>query len=306
MKDLYQHVGFSKQAHHSWLKRQELQKDKWFLIEPILSDWRKEHPSMSLKKMYHMLKPDFIGRDKFIEYGMLNGFEAVRYAKKPKTTQSNEKKAYPNLLIDLGINRINQVWVSDITYFKLASKWHYITFIMDLYSRRIIGYHAASNLFAQANIEALNVALNQRGIKDFQNQLIHHSDRGAQYKSIDYTQILTHASIHISMGKIVYDNIHMERLNQTIKGEYLIHRKMGTLSDLQTHLEQAVILYNEQRPHLALGMRTPVEFESYISNVPLSQRTVMKVFALKKKKNAEKGKQSNVSHNSKQLILPFF
>ena len=306
MKDLYSYIGFTKQAHPSWMKRQALQQDKWLLIEPILCDWRKRHPSMSLRKMYQVLKPGFIGRDKFIEYGMTHGFEAVQYAKKPKTTHTGQKKPYPNLLIDLGINRINQVWVSDITYFKLGDKWHYLTFIMDLYSRRIVGYHAAKNLFVQANIEALNVALNQRGIKDFQNQLIHHSDRGAQYKSADYTQILTHANIHISMGKIVYDNIHMERLHQTIKGEYLIHRKMKSIELLQKNLGQAVQLYNEERPHLALAMRTPVEFESYISNVPLSQRTVMKVFALKKKKSAQKDKQSIGIENSKQLILPFF
>ena len=302
MKDLYQYLGCSKQAHHQWLKRQNKRMDQWLLLEPILMQWREKHPCMSLKKLYVVLKPDFIGRDKFIEYGMEHGFEAFRYAKIPKTTLPGTQKTYPNLLIDLSINDINQVWVSDTTYFKVNDEWQYLTFIMDLYSRRLIGYHAASNLLAQANVETLKVALNQRNISNFQEQLIHHSDRGSQYKSLDYTKALTEAGIRISMGRIVYDNIHIERTHQTIKGEYLIHRNIRNKKDLDKHLVESVRLYNEERPHTALGMKTPLEFERYICNLPLCQRTPMKVFALK---TADKGNKVRESENSVQLKLSF-
>lgn len=302
MKDLYQHLGLSKQAHHQQLKRQNKRMDQWLLLEPILAHWRGNHPCMSLKKLYTVLKPDFIGRDKFIEYGMKHGFEAFRYAKTPKTSLAGTQKTYPNLLIDLPINNINQVWVSDTIYFKVNDEWQYLTFIMDLYSRRLIGYHAANHLLTQANLETLKASISHRNTSNFQEQLIHHSDRGSQYKSLDYTNALTQAGIRISMGRIVYDNIHIERTHQTIKGEYLIHRNIRNKKDLDKHLAESVRFYNEERPHTALGMRTPLEFERYICNLPNSQRTAMKVFALK---TANKGNKVKESENSTQLKLSF-
>lgn len=299
MKALYDHVGFSKQAHWKWVDRQQYLLDKWLLLEPIMIEWREQHPCMSLKKLYNRIQPDFVGINQFIDYCMLNGFEAISYKRVPKTTFSDEKATYPNLLSDLMITDINQVWVSDTTYFKVARKWFYITFVMDLYSRRILGYHASKNLFAQAHLEALKMAIKCRGIDQYDKKLIHHSDRGSQYRSDLYTSALNAAEIQISMGKIVYDNIHIERVNQTIKGEYLIHRNIKSSSDLDFHLAKDVRLYNEERPHLALNMKTPLEFERYICNIPLYQRTAMSVFALKSKKRLDD------KINPAQLVMSF-
>jgi putative transposase len=303
MKDLYQYVGFSKQAHWQWVQRQQYLLDKWLLLDPILIEWRANHPSMSLKKLYHKIQPDFIGINQFIDFCMHNGFEAIPYKKAPKTTVLNEKADFPNLLIGLVITGINQVWVSDTTYFKKLNKWFFITFVMDLYSRRIIGYNAALDLFATSHLKALEMALSTRGIQHFDNKLTHHSDRGTQYKSQVYTEALQEAGIQISMGRIVYDNIHMERVNQTIKGEYLIHRNIKSNNDLYYHLGKDVNLYNEERPHLALNKMTPIQFERYICNIPLFQRTCMRVFALNKK--VKPNYDSNLILNPAQLKLPF-
>lgn len=303
MKSLYPLVGFSKQAHWEWVKRQKRLLDKWLLLEPIVSEWRDNHPSMSLKKMYRQIKPDFIGVNAFINYCMINGYEAVSYKKAPRTTVLSEKADYPNLLADLKIWDINQVWVSDTTYFKILEKWFYLTFIMDLFSRRILGYFHADHLLADANLEALKMAFQLRNMYRFNHTLIHHSDRGTQYKSILYTNALKTAEIQISMGRIVYDNIHVERVHQTIKGEYLIHRNIKSERDLIYHLNKDVRFYNEQRPHLSLDMMTPLEFESYICNVPLSQRTYLEVFASKKNKRSKKILKN--SPNPAQLLLPF-
>lgn len=296
-------VGFSKQAHWKWLKRQQYLLDKWLLLEPLLVEYRSLHPAMSLKKLYWIIQPDFIGKNLFIEFAMANGFEATSYKKVPKTSILSPKSSFPNLLVDQKISDINQVWVSDITYFKVLRKWYYLTFIMDLYSRRIIGYHASDNLFAQANQQALNMALQTRANQNFEHQLIHHSDRGAQYKSLIYVNALQNAKINISMGRIVYDNIQVERLHQTIKGEYLIHRNIRSENELIFHLHKDVKLYNEQRPHLKLGHRSPCQFESYLSNVPLNQRTFLSVFALKTAMPS-KGNSSKFC-NPAQLRLPF-
>lgn len=282
MKSLYNVVGFTKQAHWEWVQRQKTILDKWLLLEPVLIEWRDKHPAMSLKKLHHRVQPDFISVNPFIEFAMMNGFAAISYKKPPKTTVLADSVDFPNRLISKKILDINQVWVSDTTYFKILTKWFYITFVMDLYSRRIIGFHCAENLFAQANKKALEMALKTRKLTSFNNRLIHHSDRGSQYKSELYTKVLKKAEIQISMGRIVYDNIHVERVHQTIKGEYLIHRNIKSFNDLIFHLEKDVYLYNNERPHLNLNLMSPVEFESYLSNIPLGQRTSLEVFASRK------------------------
>lgn len=303
MKSLYDVVGFSKQAHWEWSKRQKSILDKWLLLEPVLREWRERHPSMSLKKLHHVIQPDFIGINGFIEYGMLNGFEAISYKKAPKTTILSENPDFPNLLIDRKISGINQVWVSDTTYLKVLEKWYYLTFVMDLYSRRIIGHYASSNLFAKAHLEAFKTALRTRKMNQFNNQLIHHSDRGSQYKSQLYTDAVRKAKAHISMGRIVYDNIHIERVNQTIKGEYLIHRNIKSEKDLIFHLNNDIALYNTERPHLSLDKMNPVEFERYICNIPVSQRTFLEPFA--SKKNRRPKKDSDLFINPDQLKFQF-
>lgn len=321
MNQLYELVGFSKQAHWEWSNRQSYLQDRWLLLDPILKEWRERHPAMGLKKMYHRIQPDFIGINGFIDYAMANGYAAISYKKAPKTTVLDFSKNYPNLLINCIISDINQVWVSDTTYYKIRNKWYYLTFIMDLYSRRIIGHHACGHLFAQANLETFQMALQTRGMNsskrvlEHQNldkhsetntsrqALIHHSDRGTQYKSKLYTNALTQAYIRISMGRIVYDNIHVERVHQTIKGEYLIHRKIKSEQDLVRQLDEDVKLYNTERPHLSLGMKTPLEFERYCCNIPIGQRTFMKVFALDKKK--KENDKSNQLFDPYQLQFDF-
>jgi len=303
MKRLYGLVDVKKQAHWTWGQRQKRLLDKCLLLDVVLVDWRGRHPAMSLKKLYHKIQPDFMGINAFINYGMTNGFEAISYKKVHKTSILCESPDYPNLLIDAKMSDINQVWVSDTTYFKVKADWLYLTFVMDLYSRRIIGHHADKTLLAQAHLQALKMAIDTRDIRLYEHRLIHHSDRGTQYKSVIYTDALKAAQIKISMGRIVYDNIHIERVHQTIKGEYLIHRNIQSEKDLKYHLNKDVNLYNEERPHLNLNMMTPIEFESYLSNVPLCQRNLMSVFALKKTKRSRRRQQQQV-HES-QLKLDF-
>ena len=303
MKSLYEVLNIKKQHQWEWEKRQKHLTDNWLLLEAILKEERAKHPGMSLKKLYFKIQPNFIGRDKFIAYGMQNGYEPISYKKKPTTTFGSSVVQYSNLLFELKITGINQVWVSDTTYFKIGDKWYYITFIMDLYSRFIVGFHAAENLFAQANLKAFNMALQIRQQTQFNHQLIHHSDRGSQYRSLLYTDALKAAQINISMGKIVYENIHMERFNQTIKGEYLKHRNINSYKDLIYHLHKDLQLYNYERPHLALKMKSPAEFESYICNLKLCQRTPFSVFAI----DSDKGQnlKNMINQNPNQLILPF-
>ena len=285
MNAVYAAAQTTRQAHGVLRRRREQQEDRFLLLSAVLVEERQRHPSMSLKKLYHRLKPDFIGRDAFVDFGMENGFEPVFSFKKPQITRSGDLRAYHNLLHDLKIFDINQVWASDITYFKVKGKWCYIVLIEDLYSRRILGWKAAENLFTQANIDALKKALDLRQITQFNNKLIHHSDRGAQYRSLLYTQKLQKHEIQISMGYSCFDNAFLESVNNIIKNEYLHHRPIYAFPDLIKYLDQDIDLYNSERPHGCLNLMTPIQFERYILNIPICQRTLLPIFTDKSKKN---------------------
>lgn len=285
MKALYQTAETSKQAHLAFVKRQQERADRFLMLELVLDKEREKHPAMSLKKLYLRIAPDFVGRDLFIDYCMENGFEATLPYKKGRTTHSSQTGACPNLCAGLVLTGINQLWVSDITYFKIGGVYFFIVFIMDVYSRKILGYHASARMFAEANQKALRMALKARGIGNYLDKLIHQSDKGSQYRSCLYLEDLLANGIRVSMGNCCFDNAHMESLNGIIKNEYLKHRPIRTGKDLVKFLAEAVRLYNEERPHGSLGMMTPIEFERYICNIPLEDRTRLPIFADKHKAN---------------------
>ena len=285
MKQLYGLVEITKQAHLASIQRRTEQADKFLLLCAVLETERAKHPAMSLKKLYIKLAPDFAGRDAFVDFGMTNGFEPVMKAKFHKTTDSGQRESYPNLLHDLKIYDINQLWVSDITYFKIGDSWFYIVLIEDVYSRRILGWNASDRMFAQANLEAFQMAVQKRDKARFNKGLIHHSDKGSQYRSFEYTDKVKEHELLISMGNCCYDNAFMESTNGILKNEYLKHRPIHNGNDLLKYLKQDVHLYNHERPHGSLNMMTPYQFECYISNIPLEQRVGLPIYTDKSKQN---------------------
>ena len=216
LKSLYSVAGFSKQAHSKYLSRRRLQEDQSFLVYNLILEVRRLHPQMGLKKIYELLRPDWIGRDKFIEIGMFYGLGIKAFRSYHRTTFSNKSNWFLNLTSDCAIRDINKIWSSDITYFSVNDRFFYITFIMDVYSRRILGAIAWDSLEAKANCESLKMALKGRLSYDLRG-LIHHSDRGVQYTSNAYLQILKDNGIAVSMCSNVYENTHIERVNGIIK-----------------------------------------------------------------------------------------
>lgn len=226
-----------------------------------MEEVRQIHPGMGLRTMYDMLQPEGIGRDGFIALGLQEGFRLKNIEKKTRTTYSVKSSRYRNLLGNEVFTGINQLWSSDITYFYFQEQFFYIVFIMDVYSRRIIGYSIADNMRAGNNRRALDQALAQRGIKDYGQKLIHHSDKGSQYVSDEYTNLLEQYGIRISMCNEVYENTHIERINDTIKNQYLNRMNIESVKELKRKLDNAVKAYNEQRPHQSLGKVSPVAYE---------------------------------------------
>jgi transposase InsO family protein len=195
-----------------------------------------------------------------------------------KTTHPFKGANYPNLIKGLLLNDVNQLWSSDITYFYSNGNFYYINFILDVYSRMIIGYTFSDNLFCENNVSSLKMALNYRQISSSSINLIHHSDRGSQYLSNAYTNLLISNKIRISLSKECYENAYSERLNGIIKNEYLRFYSIGNLKELVIKGNRAVKLYNEKRPHLSLfNMNSPAEFEEYIKTVAPKNRPKFRI-----------------------------
>lgn len=225
---------------------------------------------MGVKTIYGLTLPEEVGRDAFLKIGADAGLILKIPKTAPQTTKVHPSARYPNLLGGKVLSDINQLWTSDITYFKVGNNWCYLTFIMDVYSRRIIGYLAADNMRAINNIKALNMAIGLRNIADYDKKLIHHSDRGSQYISDAYIEILQQKNILISMCQNVLENAHIERVHRTIK-EYLVYRNIKNLQQLKKWLDKSVYAYNYLRPHTSLDRMTPVGFENFVKELHLSE-----------------------------------
>jgi putative transposase len=283
MKQLYLLASISKQAHHQGVQRLKTQAQKEGVYVRLMEQVRAIHPGMGLRTMYDMVQPDGIGRDAFIALGLREGFRLKAVEKHTRTTYSVKTNRYTNLLDGRRFTAVNQLWSSDITYVYCLGKFYYLVLIMDVYSRRIIGYSVADNMRADNNFTALQMTLELRGITDYEHRLIHHSDKGSQYASDLYTDTLDDYGISISMCDEVYENTHIERVNDTIKNQYLL--RMDICSERQLHQRVAKIIevYNTQRPHQSLPQKmTPVAYEHYLKNIALPDRIPMQIFTVQK------------------------
>lgn len=278
MKGMYAMCGISKQGHWDAVRRAEKEVSKEPCYVGLMYEIRQIHPGMGLRSMYDQFKPEGIGRDAFIALGLREGFRLRTFKNPHRTTWSVKNTRYRNLLGNRRFTFVNQVWVSDIFYFSVENKHYYVVLIMDVYSRRIVGYSVADNLRAENNLKALAMALTLRGENNYEGQLIHHSDRGSQYISDDYTNMLDDYGIQISMCIDVLENAHCERVNGTIKNDYLSRWNIQTAEELMWKLPEAINNYNQRR-HQTIKM-TPIEFETYVKELEPMNRPQMEIFTV--------------------------
>jgi putative transposase len=265
-------IGISKQAVH---QRDHRDRQLDVRIDELMinaENLRRAHPGCGVEKMYYVLKPDFLGRDKFIEIMMGLGFRLKSQRNYRRTTYAG-KKRYPNLIKGLTITKPSMLWQSDITYVAVDNKFYYVVFIIDVYTKKIVGYQLSKTMHATANIKALKMAL-----KSNPGPHIHHSDRGSQYGSHQYLALLTDQKTKISMGLIAQDNAYAERINRTIKEEYLQPWNPRTYDQLKKQLEKAVYNYNNIRPHDHLKKITPMAFEERWHKDPTFKKPRIVIF----------------------------
>lgn len=274
MKDTYTRIslvrlcwllGITRQAfyQHFW-QQQTIEIEDHLVLQEVIN-LRKDHRVMSGRKLYEKLSPFLLehqikmGRDAFFTLLAINGLLVKRRRRRYITTWSKHwLRKWPNLIRGIELTGINQLWVSDITYWKVDGKHLYISLVTDAYSRKIVGYHLAETLESIETIKAMQMALKQLP-SVLTIPLIHHSDRGVQYCSDDYVKLLQDNNIRISMTENgdPLENAIAERMNGILKEEYLLHHQLTNKEQAEKQLAIAVKLYNEQRPHFSIGLLTP-------------------------------------------------
>ena len=249
------------------LKRRQYKLEEQEQLIPLINQIREDHPRMSARDIYLKLQPSCMGRDQFERFCMDSGYRLKRLRNYRVTTNSLGVTRFPNHLKDTLVTRVNQVFVSDITYFDIGSSTYYLTFIMDLFNREIVGWSASNNLRTEdTTIPALYKMINQRGRASLKGAILH-SDGGGQYYCKEFKSLTKDLEMVNSMTEEkVYENSHAERLNGIIKNNYLYPYGPINLSSLKRLLDKAVLMYNTGKPHKALGKLTPVEFRETIDN----------------------------------------
>ena len=191
---------------------------------------------------------------------------------RPVTTDSDHNyNIYPNLIKNIEVAGLNQVWVSDITYIQLPNGFAYLSAIMDIFSRKCIGWALGRTIDAMLVIDALNMAIVNRKKLGFE-KLIHHSDRGVQYASNEYVELLEKNGIKISMSASgnPYDNAFAESFNKTLKVEEVYINEYETFEDALKNIKHFIeIVYNKKRLHSSIGYIPPEEFEKEVLKAKL-------------------------------------
>ena len=278
LRDVYRVAGVSEQAVSQMRKRNELKIEQMLLINRLVIAYKQSHPGCGMAKMYYQINPPGIGRDNFIKVLRLLGYIASQVSRNHRTTIPGSIR-WPNLIEGMLLHNKDQIWQTDLTYYTINGIHYYLIFIIDVYTKVIISHEVSQTMHALHNVRCLKRALKKRKITKI-NRLVHHSDRGSQYTSIEYISLLLKKNIYRSMGLKGPDNAYAERINGTIKNEYLHHRKIKSYKELKVWTNQAVNHNNTIRIHDSLPNKmAPQTFEKYILNLNYQDRPKVIIYA---------------------------
>ena len=248
-------------AHRRIWRRQEV--DVQLVLELARAE-RRHQPRLGVRKLYHLIGAELkaagvkMGRDRLFEELRKAGLLVERKPSAwPKTTQFDPAlPVFKNLIKRCQVSGRNQVWVADITYIRTQEAFLYLGLITDKWSRKIVGYHLGESLETRSVLKALAMALGELPAGE---RPIHHSDRGCQYASHAYVQVVQQAGLRMSMTENNHsaENALAERMNGILKQEYYLDADFESRWAARQATVQGIHLYNYRRPHTALGLSTP-------------------------------------------------
>lgn len=261
------------------IKSEKLKQQRAQQVISLVQAQRMDMPRLGTRKLYHLLKAQLnelgVGRDKLFDILKANHMLIKPKRKYHKTTNSHHRfRKHKNHISDLKVHRPEQVWVADITYVGTRKNPMYLSLVTDAYSKQIMGHHVSDSLNTEGTLAAVKQALKNRKYPD--KKLIHHSDRGLQYCSGQYQELLNKNKIICSMTESYdpYQNAIAERMNGVLKQEFIEIVKVDQLELMKQLVCDSIKIYNTKRPHLSCSMLTPDK---------MHQQNKMKIKTYKKK-----------------------
>ena len=262
MSDSCKYFGISRSGYYASCQEHDRASIAESVVVELVQDVRKRLPRVGGKKLFKLLNADLqsvgkIGRDRFFQILRSKELLIARKKSYTRTTHSyHHFHKHRNLIKERLITRPNECWVADITYLRTESGFVYLFLVTDYYSRKIAGWDISTGLSIEGGLRALRMALKQR---KGSGELIHHSDRGIQYCSHAYVNLLSAHGVKISMTEEnhCYENAIAERVNGILKDEFLLDSTFKNAKEAYVAAREAIKSYNEIRPHWSLNLQTP-------------------------------------------------
>ena len=265
-------MGVSKSAYYSWQShpRVLISSEDLHLFRRMKAAFKASRESLGSREMMKKLRKEGIKIGRYRVRRLMDrlGLKVLQRRAHRTTTKRKHSDAVADNLLNLNFNPVapNHVWAGDVTYLKTGEGWMYLAIVMDLFSRRIVGWHIdkrmTTDLVTKAMIKAYNLRQPPRG-------LVFHSDRGSQYTSHHYQKLLKSFGIRPSMGDVgaCWDNAVVERFFGSLKHDWILKVAQPTRDHMKADVAAYIKYYNSERLHTANGDLSPIRFENIFRNV---------------------------------------